>query len=90
MSQLLTSKKFITIYILAVCHFFYGYFFQIIYKFYGKDYINDDQFLTFVGATASFSNGFFKIFVGGLIDKYPFRKIYGTLITLEILMIVGI
>lgn len=73
---------------LAVCHLFYGYFFTNIYKEYGKDYINDDQFLTMVGAISSLFNGFFKFLWASLLDYYPFRKIYGGLICLEILLIV--
>lgn len=85
--EILFSKKFISIYIMASCHFFYGYFYQVVFKLYGKDYINDDEFLTFVGATAAFSNGVFKIMWATLLDKYSFRRIYLGIISLHVLSI---
>ena len=77
-----------TIYTLAVCHLFYGYFYTNVFKDYGKDYINDDEFLTLVGAVSSLFNGFFKFFWATLLDYYPFKKIYGVLIWIEISCIV--
>lgn len=85
--HILRSKQFLTIYFMAVCHLFYGYYYSNVYKVYGKDYINDDQFLTLVGATAGLCNGFFKILWASLLDYYDFRTIYGGLICLEISLI---
>ena len=82
------SSKFLTIYILAVCHLFYGYFYSGEYKIYGNQYINDDKFLTTVGASAALFNGFFKFIWSYALDFYPFKKIYGGLILLEISLIV--
>ena len=87
MIKVLKSRKFLTIYFMAFCHLFYGYFYSNIYKIFGKDTINDDQFLTFVGAFAGLSNGFFKVVWASLLDYYSFRKIYGGLIALEISLI---
>jgi hypothetical protein len=82
------SSKFKTIYVMGVCHLFFGYFYTNVYKDFGKDYINDDAFLTLVGACASLFNGFFKLVWASLLDYYPFKRIYGCLIALEIGMIV--
>lgn len=87
---ILKSGKFITLYTMAVSHLFYGYFFSNDYKQYGKDYINDDAFLTTVGATASLFNGFFKFAWSYLLDYYPFRRVYGGLILFEIFLIFAI
>lgn len=72
---------------MAVCHLFYGYYYTNVYKIYANKYIDDDNFLTTVGATAGLLNGCFKLFWASLLDYYPFRSIYGGLITLEISLI---
>ena len=82
------SEKFITIYILATSHLFYGYFFTNIYKNYGKTYINDDNFLSWVGAISSLFNGCFKLFWATMLDYYSFRRIYGGLISLMLCLII--
>ena len=58
---------------MAVSHLFYGYFFSGEYKIYGKDYINDDIFLTRVGAISALFNGFFKFVWSYSLDFYPFK-----------------
>ena len=78
------------LYILGTSHLFYGYFFTNVYKTYGMRYINDDHFLTLVGSISSLFNGFFKFMWATLLDYYPFKRIYGFLICLEIGMIVAI
>lgn len=90
LTRILSSKKFVWLYSLATLHFFYGYFFTSVYKQYGKDYINDDRFLSIVGATSSLFNGVFKFVWGTLLDYYDFRKVYGLIISLEILMIFSV
>jgi len=80
---LVTSPKFTCIYVMAVSHLFYGYFFTNVYKIYGKDYINDDNFLTRVGAVSALFNGFFKFLWSYSLDFYPFKRIYGCLIILQ-------
>ena len=86
--EIIESRKFKTLFVLGVCHLFYSYFFTNVYKDFGKKYINDDAFLTLVGAIASLSNGFFKLLWACFLDYYPFRNIYGGLILLEISLIV--
>jgi hypothetical protein len=39
LKRMILSKKFVTIYILALCHGFYGYYFLGIWKIYGKEFI---------------------------------------------------
>ena len=68
---------------MAVSHLFYGYFFTGVYKIYGKDYINDDIFLTRVGAISALFNGFFKFVWSYSLDFYPFKRIYGSLMILQ-------
>lgn len=86
--EIIKSSKFRIMFTIGVCHLFYGYFFTNVYKDFGKNYINNDEFLTMVGATSSLFNGFFKFIWGTLLDYYPFRKVYGGLITLECALIV--
>ena len=88
LKNILTSGKFIHLFVLAVCHLFYGYFFTNVYKQYAKDYINDDEFLTWVGAFGAIFNGCFKFIWATALDYYPFKRIYGGLITLEVFLIV--
>jgi len=85
--SILSTRKFFTIYFMAVCHLFFGYYYSNVYKTYGNKYINDDQFLTSVGATAGLLNGCFKLVWASMLDYYPFRRIYGGLIALEICLI---
>jgi MFS family permease len=85
--KIIFSKLFLTIYCMAFCHFVYGYFFTSAYKNYGKNYINDDHYLTLVGATSSLFNGFFKFVWGSLTDYYPFKRVYLLIVSIEILMI---
>ena len=86
--EIMHSRKFKTLYIMGVCHFFYGYFYTNVYKDYGKEYINDEKFLTLVGAISSLFNGFFKLLWASLLDYFSFKKIYGGLIGLELCLIV--
>lgn len=88
--KIICSPKFATLFVLGVSHLFYGYFYSNEYKNYGKDYINDDAFLTNVGAIASLFNGFFKFAWSYALDFYPFRRVYGGLIILEIFLIFAI
>lgn len=85
--SILSTRKFLTIYFMAVCHLFFGYYYSNVYKTYGNKYINDDQFLTTVGATAGLLNGCFKLVWASALDFFPFRRIYGGLIVLEISLI---
>lgn len=87
---ILKSKKFILIFLMAVCHFYFGYFWNNQYKIYGKLYINDDKFLTTVGATSSLSNGICKFVFGLLVDIVPFKYIYACLNALEAINIICI
>lgn len=86
--NILMSSKFFTIYFLAVCHLFYGYFFTNVYKDYGKEYINDDKFLSWVGAISALCNGCFKVFWATMLDYYPFKRVYGCLIGLALALII--
>ena len=88
MKDIVFSPKFALLYALAVCHLFYGYYFTNIYKQYGSIYINDDAFLTKIGAFSALFNGFFKFVWATLLDYYAFRKIYGGLVCLEIFLII--
>ena len=87
LSAIVKSGKFLTLYVLAVSHLFYGYYYTNVYKIYGTEYINDDKFLTFVGASAALFNGFFKFIWSFALDYFSFKRIYGGLIILEICLI---
>ena len=84
---ILNSSKFKHLFCLGVCHLFYGYYFTNEYKQFAKFYINDDSFLSMIGAVSALFNGFFKFFWATLLDYHSFKKIYGFLICLEICMI---
>lgn len=86
--MLLKSKKFKMIFAMAVCHFYFGYYWNNAFKAYGKHYFNDDEYLTYVGAISSLSNGFCKFIIGIALDIVPFKKLYGFTNFIECLCIV--
>lgn len=63
-----------------VCILFYGFYFDQIYKEYGLEFIDDDSFLTIIGATASLFGGFSKLFSGYLMDLYSFKSIFRVIV----------
>lgn len=82
------TRKFVHMYAMAVCHYVYGYYYMSAYKQYAKDFINDDAYLTKVGAIAALFNGSFKVIWATSLDYVPFRTIYGGLIWLEFSLII--
>jgi hypothetical protein len=90
LKRMILSRKFIAIYVLALFHIYYGYFFGGAWKIYGKQYIDDDAFLTNVGAFASLANGVFKFIAGNLMDYFSFRTVYGILNFVLFMMIISV
>ena len=76
MIDILTSRKFITIYVMIFCNQMYFCFFDQTFKEYGELYIDDDEWLTYIGAVSAMANGFSKILLGCLMDFVPFKSIY--------------
>jgi len=64
-----------------------GYFMAMNFKNYGITKISDDGFLTLVGSLSSLCNGGSRLFWGFAADKFDFKKIYLTMLVIQILEI---
>jgi len=69
-----TSKRFIHIYIMVLMYLFYGFFFGTTYKVIGKDTINDDRFLSIIGAVSLLTSGLCKFGFAVSLDYIEFKK----------------
>lgn len=67
-----------------------GYFMATNFKGYGITKINDDQFLTLVGSLSSLCNGGGRLFWGLISDKFAFKKVYGTILVIQMIEIITI
>jgi len=65
-----------------------GYFMATNFKNYGIRKISNDQFLTLVGSLGSVFNGGGRFFWGFLSDKFNFKKIYLTILIIQMVNIV--
>ena len=63
-----------------------------VYKNLASAEISDDAFVSLVGSVGTFVNGAGRIFWAGLLDYYPFRKVFGILIAIQLtcICLVGI
>lgn len=84
---ILATDKFRWIFLMATCHFFFGYMWDNQFKIFGKNYINDDHFLTIVGATSQLFNGIGKIVIGAIADSIEFKRLYMIINAFECLII---
>ena len=64
-----------------------GYFMATNFKNYGITKISDDQFLTLVGSLGSVFNGAGRFFWGLLSDKFNFKKVYLTVLIIQLVNI---
>ena len=64
---------------------FFGAFIVGSYKSYGLTYIRDEMFLARIGPYGSLC-GCFRFIWSFLIDHYPYKKIYGILISIQIVL----
>jgi len=88
--EILKSKKFGLLYLLAICHFFYGYYMQNSYKQFGFSGGIDDRTLTRIGSFGALFNGCFKIFWASLLDYYPFKRCYLILVAIQFMMLIWV
>jgi nitrate/nitrite transporter NarK len=58
-------------------------FFIQIYKSYGEQYITDDSFLSYIGAIGALFDGFSRLIVGSLMDRYDFKHIYKLIVLIS-------
>lgn len=61
---------------MTVCQIFYFVFFFEGFKEYGQNFIKDDEYLSFIGATAMVVNGCSKLLGGLLLDYFDFISVY--------------
>ena len=47
------------------------------YKTYGNQHIEDDNFLSVVGAVSWVVNGVLRLILGSSLDWFSFKKVYG-------------
>ena len=64
---------------------FYGYYIANAFKTFGEEHIDDDHFLSSIGAVASFCSALRFVF-GFMIEKLSFKTCYTILIVLEIIV----
>jgi hypothetical protein len=76
------TRKFIFLYLLAVFHLFYGYYMSNSYKQFGFTGGIDDKTLSLIGSFGALFNGCFKIFWAMLLDYFPFKPIYGVVLSI--------
>lgn len=62
---------------------FYGLFLVNAFKNFGQSKINDG-FLTLVGGIGGAMNGLSRLFWASLMDYFGFKRIYGTLLLLQV------
>jgi hypothetical protein len=63
-----------------------GSYISLIFKNYGLENISSDQFITIVGTIGSVSNGLSRSFWGNLIDVFPYKIVFGTLLAIQVVI----
>jgi hypothetical protein len=81
------SKEFVKIYILVVFYLYYGFFYGATYKVIGKDTINDDKFLSLIGAISALNNGVCKFLFAISLDYISFKRCFGVVTLVYIVCI---
>jgi len=74
------------IFIVAPLSLLQGTLVSFIFKNYGLENINDDAFITTVGTIGSVMNGISRGFWGVLIDKFPYKYVFGSLMIIQIII----
>ncbi|OMJ89822.1 hypothetical protein SteCoe_7903 [Stentor coeruleus] len=82
------TKMFWVIFAMGFCSIMPGIYLASAYKSFGKEKINDDEFLTIVGSVGSIFNGSFRYFWGQVMDKTSFKISYSILLALQAALIV--
>jgi hypothetical protein len=60
-----------------------GTYISLIFKNYGLENISSDQFITIVGTVGAIMNGLSRSFWGNLVDVFPYKIVFGTLIAIQ-------
>ena len=63
---------------------FYGLFLVNAFKNFGSENIHDDNFLTLVGGIGGAMNGLSRLAWASLMDIFGFKRIYGSLLLLQV------
>jgi MFS family permease len=82
--EALRSQNFILIFLSIWFSSGIVYMISINFKNYGITKIPDDEFITWVGSASTFINGVTRPLWGYLFDKYGFKKIFGSMLAVEI------
>jgi Na+/melibiose symporter-like transporter len=88
LQRILTTKQFIMLYVLAASHMFEAYYVGNSFKMIGYKGGIKDSTLTIIGSTGSLLSGCSKIIFASLLDYFPFKKVYGGIITMIIVSLV--
>ena len=84
MTSLLTSGKFLWLYVLVVSHMFYGYYMTNQFKQYGFTGGIDDKTLSSIGSAGALFNGCFKIVWASLLDYFNFKPLYSMILIVQL------
>ena len=80
---MLKSRQFLSVYFMAILSFFLGIFAVGSFKVYGEDNGINESLLTTVGSVGAIFNAA-RFFWSGLLDRYSYRWVYGSLLVIEI------
>jgi hypothetical protein len=82
------TRQFWVCFGMGFCSIMPGIYLASAYKSFGKEQINDDQFLTIVGSVSSVCNGSFRYLWGQIMDKTSFKISYSILLSVQAVLIV--
>lgn len=85
LKQVFSERKVYFIMLMAYCSIQNGYFMASNFKNYGIMKISDDNFLTLVGSLSCVCNGGGRFFWGTISDRLKFKKVYLTILILQML-----
>lgn len=90
MSQIIRTKNFWLMCMMAFCSICSGFYIVGNYKIFGQYYIQNDKFLAAIGSAGSITDGSLRFFWGVLLDCTSFKKAYGFMLVLEIASLICI
>jgi len=73
---------------MVLMYLFYGFFFGTTYKIIGKNTINDDHFLSIIGAVSLLTSGLCKFGFAVSLDYIPFKKSFGVVSFIYLLCVI--
>ena len=85
LKECLKTSQFYLLFAMMYLSVFYGYFIANNYKDFGDDHINDDHFLSIIGAASSACAGF-RFTWAFLMQKYSFKFVYSIMLVLQIIV----